>query len=242
MTGENKYVVYMHEFPNSKVYIGITCQDPQQRWKLGRGYLSRNKDGSYKQPLMANAILKYDWNDIKHQVIFQGLTKKEAEQKEIELIKYYQSNNRKFGYNIENGGNSNGKHTEETKKKISSANRGRVRSEEARQKMSVAKTGKKRPSFSTETRQKLGLVNKGRKRTEETKKKISDAKKGKPTHEIPVVCLETNVVYRSAVAAEKVTGAHRSKICEVCKGTRKTAGGFHWAYYQNVDNMQNCVA
>lgn len=33
--------------------------------------------------------------------------------------------------------------------------------------------------------------------------------------------------FNSATEAE-ITGAHRSKISEVCKGTRKTAGGFWW--------------
>ena len=36
-------------------------------------------------------------------------------------------------------------------------------------------------------------------------------------------------IFGSAKEAEE-TGAHRSKICEVCKGTRKSAGGFWWKY------------
>lgn len=36
-------------------------------------------------------------------------------------------------------------------------------------------------------------------------------------------------IFDSAKEAED-TGAHRSKICEVCKGTRKSAGGFWWKY------------
>ena len=33
--GENNYYVYKHTFPNNKVYIGITQQEPQKRWKNG---------------------------------------------------------------------------------------------------------------------------------------------------------------------------------------------------------------
>ena len=49
-------------------------------------------------------------------VMLKLKTKEEAEQKEIELISQYQSNNRNFGYNIENGGNSTGKISEEQKR------------------------------------------------------------------------------------------------------------------------------
>ena len=99
------YSVYKHTFPNGKVYIGITSKKPETRWNRGYGYLSKSKpNGKYGQPLMANAILKYDWDDIQHEILFSGLTRKEACQKEIELIKEYKSNNRKFGYNISNGG------------------------------------------------------------------------------------------------------------------------------------------
>lgn len=32
------WVVYKHTFPNGKVYIGITGQEPYKRWKYGNGY------------------------------------------------------------------------------------------------------------------------------------------------------------------------------------------------------------
>lgn len=32
------YKVYMHIFPNHKVYIGITCQSLRARFNNGRGY------------------------------------------------------------------------------------------------------------------------------------------------------------------------------------------------------------
>ena len=33
-----KYCVYKHIFPNNKVYIGVTCQKPEYRWRNGKGY------------------------------------------------------------------------------------------------------------------------------------------------------------------------------------------------------------
>ena len=98
------YCVYKHTFPNGKVYIGITCKKPEQRWgKDGKGYLEQ-KDGKYNQPLMANAVLKYGWNNVAHEILFDNLNREEAEQIEINLIAQHKSNNPEFGYNIAIGG------------------------------------------------------------------------------------------------------------------------------------------
>ena len=103
------YTVYKHTSPSGKVYIGITSQELRKRWGNGRGY--KYNDAFY------NAIKKYGWENIKHEVLFIKLTKQEAEKEEIRLIKEYKSANKNFGYNIQNGGNCAGTHSEETKKK-----------------------------------------------------------------------------------------------------------------------------
>lgn len=130
---EKPYIVYKHISPTEKIYIGITCQTPKKRFMNGRGY---------KQcPAMALAIKKHGWNSFKTEVLFEGLSKEEAEAKEIELIAKYKSNQKDFGYNIENGGNVIGTHSEETKRKISAGNKGRTFSEESIQKMREAHKG-----------------------------------------------------------------------------------------------------
>ena len=129
------YKVYVHISPSGKNYIGITCQSPQKRFKhQGLGY--------NKCPRMWKAIKKYGWDNFKHIVLMEGLTKEEAEIVEIELIKKYKSNHKGHGYNIENGGNCSGTHSEKTKLKISKSSKGRIISEEARQKHSIALKGK----------------------------------------------------------------------------------------------------
>lgn len=114
---DNKYVVYKHTNKiNNKCYIGITRQNPpQKRWKNGTSY-KENKH-------FYNAIKKYGWDNFEHEILFDNLRKENAEQKEIELIAYYKSNQQDFGYNIANGGNCTGTVSEETKKKISEANK-----------------------------------------------------------------------------------------------------------------------
>ena len=90
------YEVYKHETPNGKVYIGITKQTHELRWQGGNGY----RDQKY----FWNAIKKYGWDKIKHEVIEKGLSLEEACEKEQYYIKCYKSTNRKYGYNISEGG------------------------------------------------------------------------------------------------------------------------------------------
>ena len=161
------YSVYAHTCPNNKKYIGITRRTPQERWNKGKGY----KNNSH----FWGAIIKYGWDNIKHEILFENLTKEEAEAKEIELISFYGTTNREKGYNKDNGGNTVGRFTEETKKKISIAQKGRVFSDETRAKISRSRKGQ---SPSKSTREKISKSLKGKKLCENTKKKISMARKG----------------------------------------------------------------
>ena len=114
---DKEYFVYKHTSPNGKSYIGVTRQNPpSKRWANGKGY-------DYNT-YFYRAIQKYGWDNFKHEILFKNLTSKEAEKKERELIAYYKSADRKFGYNIELGGNGVGKMSEETKKKISKSHIG----------------------------------------------------------------------------------------------------------------------
>lgn len=161
--GENNYSVYMHKNKiNGKVYIGITSLKTWRRWDCGRGYKN--------QILFYRAIEKYNWNNFEHIILYEKLTKEEAEQKEIELIAYYKSNNKKYGYNIANGGNCVGSASEETRKKMSERMKKNnpMKNKETVEKMRQSQLGKK---LSEEHKQKLINANKGRKRTEEEKEK-----------------------------------------------------------------------
>lgn len=99
MNQKDNYIIYKHTNKiNGKCYIGQTCQKPEYRWgKNGNGYRGQ---------IFYKAIQKYGWDNFKHDILYQNLTKEEANIKEKECIKRYNSNNSKFGYNIEDGGNS----------------------------------------------------------------------------------------------------------------------------------------
>ena len=58
----------------------------------------------------------------------------------------------------------------------------------------------------------------------------------KSTRAIKVICVETNTEYESINKAGIQTGISESSICAVCKGKRKTAGGYHWRYVKEDAN------
>ena len=110
------FSVYMHKFPNNKVYIGITSTNVEKRWLKGFGY-SSNK-------YMESAIKKYGWNNIEHIIIAEKLSGESASQMEKHLIKKHNSTNRIYGYNIRDGGLDKFSLSEETRNKISKSKKG----------------------------------------------------------------------------------------------------------------------
>ena len=200
MNDKNNYTVYMHISPSNKVYIGITCREGKNRWENGKCYLRKNTNGSYTQPAIAKAILKYGWENFEHIILFENLTKEEAERRERLLIALWNSNNSEFGYNIRSGGSAS-TFSEEARKRMSesrmgenSSMYGRRHSEETKRKMSEAAMGEKNHMYgkhpSEETRKKMSESLRGEKNpnygkhySEERKKQMSEARKGKYTGE-----------------------------------------------------------
>lgn len=204
---ERNYTVYMHTSPSGKRYIGITSMNPpEKRWLNGKGYQNQ---------IFYRAIKKYGWDNFNHEILFVGLTKEEAGQKETELIAYYNSDNSNYGYNVEHGGNSIGKMSEETKIKISKINKGRF-------------VGRK---LSEQWILNRSMAQTGLKRRDETKQKISDAVSRK------VICINNRVVYKSLTEASKLTNtniAHISSCCHKnrkCSGTDSDGNYLYWMFY-----------
>lgn len=97
-----------------------------------------------------------------------------ADALEIMYIRRYRP---KFNYTAGGKGTLGFKMSEETKKKISDANRGQKRSEETKRRISESLKGKK---FSRERRLRLSEAHKGSTLSEETKQKLSAIRKGVP--------------------------------------------------------------
>lgn len=52
-----------------------------------------------------------------------------------------------------------------------------------------------------------------------------------------VICVETGIVYDSGTKAAEKLGLQKSKICLACQGKRKTTGGFHWEYFEEIQKQ-----
>lgn len=82
----------------------------------------------------------------------------------------------------------------------------------------------------------ISEAHKGKKRgplSEEQKRKMSDAKRGrKPLWLMKkVLCVETGEIFESTCDASRKTGINCGGISKVCNGSLKTAGGYHWKFY-----------
>lgn len=230
----NNYTVYMHRNKiNGKLYIGQTCQIPEKRWDNGKGYETSTR--------FFNAILKYGWDNFEHIIIKQNLSQNEANELEIQLIKQYQTQDEKYGYNITSGGN-NYSHSEETKKKIGQSNsialKGKKHSSEQNIKMSQKFSGKGNPFYgkhhSEETKEKISQSRKGKtagekhpmygkKHSEESLKKISEHRQGKAGKR--VLCINTGEIFNCMMDAARWCGlSNSSSIGQCCMGHCLSAG------------------
>lgn len=105
------YSVYKHtNLINNKCYIGITSQKPSYRWGNGTKY----KTNKY----FYHSILKYGWNNFKHEIIANNLTEEAAKILEQHLIEQLNSTNPDFGYNQTIGGEGNLKYKTEEERYI----------------------------------------------------------------------------------------------------------------------------
>ena len=223
------YTVYQHKNKiNGKIYIGITSQKPEDRWgSQGCNYKS--------SPHFYSAIQKYGWNNFEHNILFTELTKEQACLKEQELIKEYDLMNREFGYNSTSGGDIFVMN-EETKQKISQAMMGNKNglghpcSEEKKKKISEAQKGRK---FTKEHKQKLSEAAKNRHvPCSEDKKQTLKEK----SHKKPVYCEELDKVFESVQECGRQLGIPATNISKLCNGRGKTLKGYHLRYYNDTIN------
>lgn len=220
------YSVYIHTTPSHKVYIGITTRTINRR-------ANSNGSGYMGCPSFYNAIQKHGWENIKHDILFTGLTKAEAEAKEIELIALHDSTNPLKGYNLDNGGQTVGTHSEATRAKMSEALKGkpigRKANEETRRKLSQARSGNLNWNYGNalpdKQKQALSLAMQGR---------YEGAAHPRAKE---IVCTTTGTIYGTIKDAAAAVGVARQSINKCCKGIRQHAGTLNgvklqWQYKQ----------
>ena len=192
---------------NGKVYIGQTVRTLEERIK---------EHTSHNKTAISKAIRKYGINNFEIEIIEKCKTVKELNSREKYWIKKYNSFS-ETGYNLcEGGENTKGfKHREYSKHKMSVT----------KSKMYI---GKNNPFYgkhhSKEQCEKWSKERKGRDMS-----KVTEA--AKKVNSIKVKNIETGEVFNSIVEAAEKYNLKATHITRVCRGKRKTTGGFHWEYY-----------
>ena len=246
---EKKYCIYKHtNKANSKVYIGMTGDVPENRWANGLRY----QGNIY----FTNAIKKYGWDGFEHEILYKGLNHEEASSLEIELIAKHRASDRRFGYNIALGGAGRVSISEETRQKMREShlgeknhNYGKPKSDEVKEKLSLSNK-----KYRTEHPPKTGWHHteearakmrakwykrynpwEGKERPKAVVAKIAEA------NSKAVLCVETGVVYPNARIAAEAVGTQYSSISAVCnnRNNRTLAGGYSWRFVTAEDMVNN---
>jgi hypothetical protein len=223
------YLVYTHTRP-----------DTNEIFYVGKGTGKRMKCRTNRNIHWQRIVDKA--NGFKYDVIAKNLTEQEALNFEILMIKKMKEAG--FGLcNMTSGGDgvSGFKHSDEMRENqrqrmlgVTPWNKGKPTSDEAKEKMRLAKLGKKQ---SPEHIAKCAESRRGKKYTEAHCKAISESLKGK---KMPVdsqakkykqvMCLESGKIYKSITEAAKELNLYTNNISKACKGQLQKTGGYHWSY------------
>ncbi len=224
---KNKYYVYIHRRndTNDVFYVGKGN---------GRRANSKHRRSDWWNSIVAKA------GGFTVEFAEKEMSEESAFDLEIELIKFYRENGYTLCNHTDGGEGPSGMvHTEEAKAKIALAHKGnkynvgRKHSDEIREKLSKSKKG----------RNKGQTHNRGRKHSDESKKNMSIAQKNSPQAQSlkkPVLCSNGMLFGSIADAVSWLrdngkTAAVDTNIIKCCKGRNKTAYGFTWKYYIELD-------
>ncbi len=225
--------------PTGKIYIGQTIRPIEKRFK------QHLKKGSGCAAIY-NAIQYHGWDNFEkdwYECPDEDLNFDE------ELLVREMGTLAPDGYNLREGGGNTGKMSEDSKKKISEANKGKTHTEETKKKWSELRKGENNSMYgknhTEETRKKIGEINLGKTHTEETKKKMSDAHRGEKSYLFGKTGEKHHMskrVYQYALngtliqsfgsgmeAARHLNRTNSSAISLCASGKQEKAYGFKWS-------------
>jgi len=193
-------------YENAYIYL-ITVVEKQSS-RYGMKYVGKsngnNKNYITGGKIVNRIIKKYGTGSIDKQIIIkQPMTDNQMNELEIFYINYFNTYNN--GLNLTSGGEGKSGYTptEETRKKLSFANKGKTNSEE--------------------TRKKLSFSNKGKTKSEDTRKKLSQS------HKDDTVFTFSHPIYGIEICDRHtlIEKYNISKyIYDICIGKRKTYKGW----------------
>ena len=217
-----KYYVYIHLFPNGKRYVGLTTQNVNRRWNNGKKYKH--------QKVVYNAILKYGWDNISHQV-FECDTEAEMKYLERYLIRFYNTTDHRYGYNVSEGGEgAPGVST----KPIDQYDKKGV----------LVRTWESAAAIERELNYSASTIAACAKRRRPTayncywvySGELPDFKTYKTQRKVRQFDLKGNLIaeFKNALEAGKSIGKPNGNICSCCNGKRKSAYNYFWSYENNL--------
>lgn len=165
---------------NNKMYIGQAV-DIERRWNDHIWNLNNKRNENRH---FINAWYKYGEENFKFTILL------ECKESDLNMYEEYyifelMTYDPRVGYNKNYGGDS-GRPTEEAKRKMSEAKKGKQLSEEAKRKISEANKGEKNSFYgrhhSEEAKRKMSESKKGRHHSEEHKRKLSESRKGEKSY------------------------------------------------------------
>lgn len=231
---DNLYYIYRHTTldTNEVFYIGIGKVSKRRvNSKIRSSYFERAYNKTRRNSFWKRVENKHKYTV---EILSQNLTEEFVKELEVILISYYGRRDLNLGslVNLTNGGEGfvNLNKTEEHKKKIGIALKGRIVSEKTREVLRLANTGKK---LSQEAKNhlsnlykgtRLGIENPffGKTHTEENKQKWSDAKsRGKNKNAKIVLCLQTGVFYDCVKDACETYNINYSTLRSMLQGVNK---------------------
>lgn len=173
MTEFFTYVV--HNTVNNKVYIGKSTK-PFERFKKHLKVASGTR--KVEKFYFHRAINKYGGDNFTFSILQKFDNEEDCNQAEMYWIKFFNAKNKKYGYNLTDGGEgcSGRVITEETREKMRKHALTRRHTEETKQKLREINLGKR---LSKESIEKTRQARLGVPLSEEHKRKISESTKGK---------------------------------------------------------------
>lgn len=200
---------------NGKIYVGQTV-DFYNRYHKHKNSVRDNSAGG--RAIVA-AFRKYGFEKFKFEIL-ESPAIGELTEREQFWIDSLCACKKEIGYNLAPAAGSclGVKHSKETREKVSRASSGRKHSEQTKRLMSQIHKGKR---LTEEHRKRISQVQLGRR---------NENKAGKSVEQICMNSGATIAVFRSASAAHKQVGGGVANILYVCKGRRKSAGGYMWRF------------
>ena len=215
---------------NKKIYIGQSvCIESRFSQHIS----------SLRRQCHDNHNLQEDWNHYGESSfsfrLLEVCDKEELDEKESFYVEKFKSNEPEFGYNFTNGGKIGFKHNPELLKLESETQKKKYEDNpELRDKRKIDAI--KQWSNPDERAKHCGTRNGmyGKTHSAEAREKIAQAQRGRVSHRrilVPVICVELDKYFYTAAEACKELGIKGStNIYDVCKGKRKTCGGYTWKY------------